>query len=72
MAEHELLNMGVQVNACAKVLEEKSGAGKEFLGWVDLPKNYDKAEFENIKKAAKEQEVSFICLGPLGFSLHSF
>ena len=54
LAEHEVKNMEVQVTACAKVLEEKSGAGSEFLGWVDLPGNYDKVEFENIKKAAKK------------------
>ncbi|MEG2720560.1 MAG: glucose-6-phosphate isomerase, partial [Oscillospiraceae bacterium] len=32
----------------------KSGAGNDFLGWVDLPENYDKEEFVRIKKAAKK------------------
>ncbi len=32
----------------------KSGAGNDFLGWYDLPVNYDKVEFERIKKAAEK------------------
>ncbi|MEG2081062.1 MAG: glucose-6-phosphate isomerase, partial [Oscillospiraceae bacterium] len=35
-------------------LHNKSGAGNEFLGWLDLPVNYDKEEFVRIKKAAKK------------------
>ena len=38
---------------CAKeVLLAKSGAGNDFLGWIDLPVDYDKEEFDRIKKAA--------------------
>ena len=37
-----------------QTLHEKSGLGNDFLGWVDLPTNYDKAEFERIKAAAKK------------------
>ncbi len=37
-----------------KVLLEKTGAGNDFLGWIDLPVDYDKEEFERIKKAAKK------------------
>lgn len=37
-----------------KVLVEKSGDGNDFLGWIDLPVNYDKEEFERIKKAAEK------------------
>ena len=33
-------------------LNNKSGAGNDFLGWVDLPTNYDKEEFARIKNAA--------------------
>ncbi len=32
----------------------KSGEGNDFLGWYDLPLNYDKEEFERIKKAAEK------------------
>ena len=37
-----------------KILEEKSGAGNDFLGWLDLPVNYDKEEFERVKKASNK------------------
>lgn len=35
-----------------ETLHNKSGAGSDFLGWVDLPENYDKEEFARIKNAA--------------------
>ena len=34
------------------VLVSKTGAGNDFLGWIDLPVDYDKEEFDRIKKAA--------------------
>ncbi len=37
-----------------KWIEDNKNDEKEFLGWVDLPVNYDKNEFERIKKAAKK------------------
>ena len=36
------------------VLVSKSGAGNDFLGWIDLPVDYDKEEFARIKEAAKK------------------
>ena len=33
---------------------KKTGAGNDFLGWLDLPVNYDKEEFERIKVAAEK------------------
>ncbi|MCI5515211.1 MAG: glucose-6-phosphate isomerase [Oscillospiraceae bacterium] len=33
-------------------LMNKTGEGNDFLGWIDLPTNYDKKEFSRIKKAA--------------------
>ena len=44
----------------------KSGAGNDFLGWVDLPVNYDKEEFARIKAAAERIKKScdiFIAIG---------
>ena len=35
-------------------LHENPDDEKQFLGWVNLPENYDKKEFERIKKAAKD------------------
>ncbi len=37
-----------------EVLVAKTGAGNDFLGWIDLPVNYDKEEFSRIKEAAKK------------------
>lgn len=54
IAEHELDYMQEQVTAVDKALREKTGAGNDFTGWIDLPENYDKEEFARIKKAAKK------------------
>ena len=37
-----------------ELLVSKTGEGSDFLGWIDLPVNYDKEEFDRIKKAAKK------------------
>ena len=50
----EVLSIKEQVKSAHKVLHDKSGAGSDFLGWVDLPENYDKEEFARIKKAAEK------------------
>lgn len=43
-----------QVNNAHDMLHNKTGPGKDFLGWVDLPNDYDKDEFERIIKAAEK------------------
>ena len=43
-----------QVDLAHQQLESRSGAGNDFLGWLDLPVNYDKEEFARIKEAAKK------------------
>lgn len=52
--EHELGYLEEQVKNAHDKLHNKSGAGSDFLGWIDLPVNYDKEEFEKIKKAAEK------------------
>ena len=42
-----------EATAAYKTVSERSGAGNDFLGWVDLPVNYDKDEFARIKDAAE-------------------
>ncbi|MFA5762973.1 MAG: glucose-6-phosphate isomerase [Bacilli bacterium] len=46
-------------------ISEKTGEGNDFLGWVDLPFNYDREEFKNIQKCAQEvrdnYEVLVVC-----------
>ena len=41
-----------QVETAHRLLETKTGPGNDFLGWVSLPKDYDKEEFARIKAAA--------------------
>ncbi len=41
-----------QVCLAHTTLHERTGLGSDFLGWIDLPVDYDKQEFERIKKAA--------------------
>ncbi|MGL5244072.1 MAG: glucose-6-phosphate isomerase [Sarcina sp.] len=52
LKEHEITYMQETVNEAHHKLHNGSGAGNDFLGWIDLPVNYDKDEFERIKKAA--------------------
>ncbi len=54
IAEHEVANMKHLAEAAKEVLVTKTGAGNDFLGWIDLPVNYDKEEFARIKKAAEK------------------
>ncbi|WP_025730290.1 glucose-6-phosphate isomerase [Atopobacter phocae] len=58
---HEIEQMQSMVNAMDQDIRQKTGAGNDFLGWVDLPVDYDKEEFARIKQAAKKiQEQSSI------------
>jgi glucose-6-phosphate isomerase len=51
--EHEYEAIFPLVKAAHESLENKTGMGSDFLGWVDLPVNYDKEEFYRIIEAAK-------------------
>ena len=50
--ENDLKGLEAQVAAAHEAVNAKSGLGNDFLGWVDLPVNYDKEEFSRIKAAA--------------------
>ena len=52
--EHEVEFMKKIAEDAKDVLVSKSGAGNDFLGWIDLPVDYDKEEFARIKKAAEK------------------
>lgn len=54
VGEYEIESMKEIVKTAHNVLHERKGAGNDFLGWLDLPVNYDKDEFERIKKAAQK------------------
>ncbi len=64
--EHELDYMQTQVTAADKALREGTGPGNDFLGWIDLPKNYDKEEFARIKKAAAKIQADSDVLVVIG------
>ncbi len=46
--------MRSEVSAAHKMLTEGTGLGSDFLGWLDLPVNYDKDEFRRIKESAEK------------------
>ena len=52
--ENEIGYMKAMVNSAHEVIHNGTGAGNDFLGWLDLPKNYDREEFERIKVAAEK------------------
>ncbi len=54
IAEGELDCMKSQVAAAHELLHSGTGAGNDYIGWVDLPVNYDKEEFARIEKAAQK------------------
>ena len=64
--EHELDALQTQVTAAHEMLHNGTGLGSDFLGWVNLPTDYDKEEFARIQAAAKrirEDTDVFIAIG---------
>lgn len=54
VSENEFKAISAQIAAAHDTLHNKSGLGSDFLGWLDLPTNYDKEEFSRIKAAAEK------------------
>ena len=54
ISDDEVVAMKKIAEDAKEVLVNKSGAGNDFLGWIDLPVDYDKDEFARIKAAAKK------------------
>ncbi|WP_079710948.1 glucose-6-phosphate isomerase [Paraliobacillus ryukyuensis] len=52
--KHEIAYLKEPVKLAHEMIHNKTGAGNDFLGWVNLPTNYDKEEFARIKKAANK------------------
>ncbi|MEH7481037.1 glucose-6-phosphate isomerase [Neobacillus drentensis] len=52
--EHELTYLRDAVKVAHHSLHEQTGAGSDFLGWIELPTNYDKEEFSRIQKSAEK------------------
>ena len=66
LAAHELENLRPEAVAALDRVKAKTGAGNDFLGWVDLPVDYDKEEFARIKNAAERIKKSCDILVVLG------
>ena len=66
IGEHELGYMQAQVTSAHNELREGTGAGSDYLGWIDLPVNYDKDEFARIKAAAKKIQADSDVLVVIG------
>jgi len=54
LKESEIVNLKEYVKVAHEQLHGKTGAGNDFHGWLNLPKNYDKREFAKIKEAARQ------------------
>ena len=57
ISEAEVASMAKIASDAKEVLVSRSGAGNDFLGWIDLPVDYDKEEFTRIKKAAEKIKI---------------
>lgn len=64
--DNELAEISPLVETAHNLIENKKGVGSDFLGWVNLPSDYDKEEFLRIKKAAekiKNNSDVFVVIG---------
>ena len=66
VSEEEILNMQPSATLAFNSLKEGSGAGNDYIGWVNLPVNYDKEEFARIKVAAEKIKKSCDILVVIG------
>ncbi|MBR2931067.1 MAG: glucose-6-phosphate isomerase [Clostridia bacterium] len=66
ISEKEINETKIKACAAKKTLLDGNGAGNDFIGWVDLPENYDKEEFARIKAAAEKIKKSADVLVVIG------
>lgn len=62
----EVEKMGPMMKTAEELIQSKNGPGNDFLGWVNLPVDYDKEEFARIKAAAKKIQESSDVLVVIG------
>ncbi len=63
---HEVEQMAPQVALAHEMLHKKTGTGSDYVGWVELPLDYDKEEFSRIQKAAnriQQQADALVVIG---------
>jgi glucose-6-phosphate isomerase len=66
VSKEEILSMQPHIIQASEMLHQKTGAGNDYLGWVDWPLSYDKEEYARIKKAADKiinQSDVFLVIG---------
>lgn len=66
ISSSEILDIEKQVIEAHRNLHSGSGLGNDYLGWIEYPCNYDKEEFQRIKKAVKtikENSDVFVVIG---------
>ena len=66
VSEEDYKAIEADLNKAVETLENRCGAGNDFTGWLDLPVDYDKEEFERILKASKKIKEScgvFVVIG---------
>ena len=64
--DEDIAAIQTEINDAHKMLLSGSGEGNDFLGWIDLPTNYDKEEYARIKAAAKKIQKTcdvFVVIG---------
>ena len=60
--KEEIESYQADVTRIHKMIHEKTGAGNDFLGWVDWPVNYDKEEFERIVALGERMKDKADCI----------
>lgn len=66
IGNEEINALQERVSQCHKMLHNENGPSSDYLGWIGLPNNYDKIEFERLKVAAeriKSQSEVFVVIG---------
>ncbi len=66
LSENDILSLQDDVCLSHEKLHNKTGAGNDFTGWLDLPKNYDKEELLKIQKAADKIKANSEILVVIG------
>ncbi|MBM7856086.1 glucose-6-phosphate isomerase [Desulfohalotomaculum tongense] len=64
--EHELLYLKQEIKLAHDMLHSKMGPGNDYVGWLDLPQNYDQAEFNRIKETAEKIKSQYDALVVIG------
>lgn len=66
----EIFALSTEVRRCHEALHNKTGRGNDFVGWIDLPENYNKEEFARVKRAATKirQDSSVLIVIGIGGS----